>query len=90
MQAFLLSKDRLKTWEEAIFRRRTVNLTFKNSTSSISKILSHDGLVFGQGMKAKFVVRFTKNANHNLLRIATNAYQSTLHLFSVCRETIMQ
>ena len=49
MQAFSRSKHRLRRREEADISQITVNLTFKNSTSSsISEILSHAGLVWSR------------------------------------------
>ena len=44
MLAFLRSKHGLRGREEANISQKTVNLIFKNSTSSSSKILSHIGL----------------------------------------------
>ena len=89
MQTPLRSKHRLKELVEANTSQINSKLDiqekhaidFKNPWSCWQ---------FGQGMKAKFVVRFAKNANQNLTRVATNAYQSTLRLFSVCRQTVMQ
>ena len=46
MQAFSRSKHRLTGREAANILQITVNLTFKNSMSSNSKILSHVGLVW--------------------------------------------
>ena len=48
MQAFLRSKHRLRRGEEANISQIIVNLTFKNSRSSTSSILSHVGLVWSR------------------------------------------
>ena len=48
MQAFLRSNYRLRRGEEANISQIIVNLTFKNSTSSLLKILSHVGLVWSR------------------------------------------
>ena len=48
MEAFLRSKHRLRRREEANILQITVNLKFKKRTSSISKILSHVGLIWSR------------------------------------------
>ena len=82
MQAFLRSKHRLRGREEANISQITVNLTFKNSTSSNSNILSHVGLVRSR-IEGKVCGSFYEDCKSNFPRATPNAYQSILHLHCV-------
>ena len=65
MQAFLRYKHRLRGREEANISQITVNLTFKNSTSSNSNILSHVGLVSSRN-EGKFCSSFYEEGKSKL------------------------
>ena len=88
MQAFLLPKNRLKTWEKANISQMNSKFDIQD-TSSISKILSHVGLVWSRN-EGEVCGSFYEECKSKLTESCHECLSIHTPLFSECRQTIMQ